>query len=162
MRHLYLISTWKGRSDFIFKEVVPLWYSRKNKSNKKIEFFFFFLNLYSLILFPVLLILPDFIFYQKLIFTPYQFLLFNVFRDVASLYGTHPVHWYLTQGLPAMLGSLLPLFLVGFYSLLVNRQHFEKENKLKNATHNSIWWPLEIICVQVGSMSLLAHKEFRC
>lgn len=36
---------------------------------------------------------------------------FNVILNHASLYGSHPFHWYFTVGLPAVAGLLLPMVL---------------------------------------------------
>jgi phosphatidylinositol glycan class B len=36
---------------------------------------------------------------------------FNVILDHASLYGSHPWHWYFTVGLPVVAGLLLPMIL---------------------------------------------------
>ena len=36
-------------------------------------------------------------------FPPLNFLALNVVKDVASAYGVHPFHWYLTAAVPAFL-----------------------------------------------------------
>jgi len=52
----------------------------------------------------------DWICYGKLVNVYYNFLEFNFLSDLGSFYGTHPWHWYLTQGLVVLLGShTLPL-----------------------------------------------------
>ena len=45
-------------------------------------------------------------------FPPLNFLVLNVGRDVASLYGTHPWHWYVTAAVPVFLClyGMQPLF----------------------------------------------------
>lgn len=54
------------------------------------------------------LYLIDTAFYGQPTFTPYNFILFNLARDVATFYGSHPWHWYLTQGLPFVFFSYTP------------------------------------------------------
>ena len=52
----------------------------------------------------------DWICYGKLVNVYYNFLEFNFLSDLGSFYGTHPWHWYLSQGLVVLLGShILPL-----------------------------------------------------
>ncbi|KAI9151214.1 glycosylphosphatidylinositol anchor biosynthesis [Blastocladiella emersonii ATCC 22665] len=44
---------------------------------------------------------------------PWNFVRFNIGHDIASFYGTHPWHWYLSSGWPTLLGPyllLLPWF----------------------------------------------------
>lgn len=53
-------------------------------------------------------------FYGRLVFVPWNFAKFNVLSGLSSHYGTHPWHWYLTQGVPATFAThLLPLVLAG-------------------------------------------------
>ncbi|EMP38967.1 GPI mannosyltransferase 3 [Chelonia mydas] len=42
-----------------------------------------------------------------------KFLKFNVLQNLGTFYGSHPWHWYLTQGLPVILGTHLPFFIHG-------------------------------------------------
>jgi phosphatidylinositol glycan class B len=70
---------------------------------------------------------------------------FNVLKGHSAMYGTHPWHWYLSQGAPAVLGTSLPLLLV--------------LPCLNRATTT-----LGLLALggwTVLAYSLLAHKEFR-
>ena len=76
---------------------------------------------------------------------------FNVVEGKASLYGTHPFHWYFSQGLPAIAGlSLLPFLL----NLAVPpptttpTRAFRKCNRFVLATY-------------LVAHSISPHKEFR-
>eukprot|EP01104_Vermistella_antarctica_P003346 TRINITY_DN13515_c0_g1_i1.p1 TRINITY_DN13515_c0_g1~~TRINITY_DN13515_c0_g1_i1.p1 ORF type:complete len:762 (+),score=167.97 TRINITY_DN13515_c0_g1_i1:160-2445(+) len=72
-----------------------------------------------------------------------NFLKFNVLNNMGQFYGTHPWHWYLSQGFTGVvLFSFLPLFLIG---LLVSRWNFMAV---------VIAWSLFVY-------SLQPHKEFR-
>ncbi|XP_010607393.1 GPI mannosyltransferase 3, partial [Fukomys damarensis] len=55
----------------------------------------------------------DRIFFGQWTLVQLNFLRFNVLQGVGSFYGSHPWHWYLSQGLPAVLGPHLPFFLHG-------------------------------------------------
>ncbi|KAF4525272.1 hypothetical protein B566_EDAN009355 [Ephemera danica] len=57
--------------------------------------------------------LLDSFFYGYLVFTPWNFLKFNVFESVGSFYGSQPFYWYLTIGLPCILGLQTVPFLLG-------------------------------------------------
>lgn len=82
-------------------------------------------------------------------FLPYNFLYFNVLKNISSFYGTHPFHWYWSQGLPAIGFTILPLFLLSIRSLWI-----KKSDRFKL---HLAWCAL----FTVGFYSLLAHKEFR-
>ena len=49
--------------------------------------------------------LIDYAFYGSWVFVPYIFLAFNVLSGQGSFYGSHPWHWYVTQGFPVVMGS---------------------------------------------------------
>jgi len=51
--------------------------------------------------------------YGRLVVVPWNFFRFNVLSGGGSHYGTHPWHWYLTNGLPTVTFTLLPLALRG-------------------------------------------------
>jgi hypothetical protein len=42
---------------------------------------------------------------------------FNLLQGGAALYGTHPWHWYITQGLPAVLGPTYILAIWGAWDM---------------------------------------------
>ncbi|KAF3832606.1 hypothetical protein F7725_026271 [Dissostichus mawsoni] len=88
--------------------------------------------------------LIDCIFYGKWTVVQFNFLKFNVFHGVADFYGSHPWHWYFSQGFAVVIGPHLPLFLHGC-SLAFKRY------KILLA---AIVWTIVVY-------SLLPHKEFR-
>ncbi|XP_059769230.1 GPI mannosyltransferase 3 isoform X3 [Balaenoptera ricei] len=55
----------------------------------------------------------DRIFFGQWTLVQYNFLKFNVLQNVGSFYGSHPWHWYFSQGFPAVLGTHLPFFIHG-------------------------------------------------
>ncbi|XP_037116887.1 GPI mannosyltransferase 3-like [Syngnathus acus] len=86
----------------------------------------------------------DSIFYEKWVFVHFNFLKVNVLDGLASYFGTHPWHWYLTQGFPVIIGPHLPFFLFGCFLA------FRRYKIL-----------LVAIAWTIGAYSLLPHKEFR-
>jgi len=50
--------------------------------------------------------------YGSLTFTPWNFLHFNVIKNISGFYGVHPFYWYFTSGVPIVLGVFtIPLVL---------------------------------------------------
>ncbi|KAL1007283.1 hypothetical protein UPYG_G00084510 [Umbra pygmaea] len=88
--------------------------------------------------------LIDSMFYGKLTFVQYNFLNFNVLHNIAELYGSHPWHWYFTQGFMVVIGPHLPFFLYG--CTLASKRY--------RILLITVVWTLVVY-------SLLAHKEFR-
>lgn len=86
----------------------------------------------------------DCLFYDKWTLVQFNFLKFNVFHGVADFYGSHPWHWYFTQGFVVVLGPHLPLFLHGC-SLAFRRYR---------VLLAAVIWTIVVY-------SLLPHKEFR-
>ncbi|XP_064606648.1 GPI mannosyltransferase 3-like [Liolophura sinensis] len=72
----------------------------------------------------------------------YNFMEFNVLSGMGTFYGSHPWHWYLTQGVPILLTTHLLPFTLG------------------------VWWArnkvlLWVILWIIFIYSFLGHKEFR-
>uniref|UniRef100_A0A8C5I303 Mannosyltransferase n=1 Tax=Gouania willdenowi TaxID=441366 RepID=A0A8C5I303_GOUWI len=88
--------------------------------------------------------LIDCTFYGKWTLVQLNFLKLNVFHGVAGFYGSHPWHWYLTQGFIVVIGSHLLFFLHGC-SL-----GFKRYRML-----------LAVVIWTIVVYSLLPHKEFR-
>ncbi|XP_035011507.1 GPI mannosyltransferase 3 [Hippoglossus stenolepis] len=86
----------------------------------------------------------DCVFYEKWTMVQFNFLKFNIFHGVADFYGSHPWHWYFTQGFAVVIGPHLPLFLHG--CTLAFRRY-----KILLA---AVVWTVVVY-------SLLPHKEFR-
>lgn len=86
--------------------------------------------------------LLDYQFYGKLTFPVYNFLEFNVFKNLSIFYGVAPWHFYLVQAVPIMTMTLLPFLILG------------------------LKWQLRDPLVQAGlvmlvGFSFIDHKEFR-
>ncbi|OAD01713.1 glycosyltransferase family 22 protein, partial [Mucor lusitanicus CBS 277.49] len=88
-------------------------------------------------------------FMRHLVFTPYLFFKINVVNNVSLLYGVHTWHWYVSQGIPFIFTTFLPLIGFGLYRIYTTPMF----NRIKSLLYLSMW--------VVTIYSLLPHKEFR-
>ncbi|KAL9243696.1 hypothetical protein vseg_017553 [Gypsophila vaccaria] len=86
--------------------------------------------------------LLDRLMYGSWIIVPFNFLKFNFFSSGGDYYGTHPWHWYLSQGFPVMIFTFLPFCVAG---IIQSKQ----------------WKISGLIGWVIGIYSILGHKEFR-
>ena len=78
------------------------------------------------------------------VLAPWNFFRVNVLEGVSANYGTHPSHWYFTQGFPVVAGTFLPVMVLGV------RQHWRQGAGLAAL---ALW----SVCYH----SFIGHKEFR-
>lgn len=98
---------------------------------------------------PVLLLVTilDSTAYGKLTFTAWNFIRFNVLEGGSGHFGSHPWHWFISQGLPAVLTvHLIPIFL----GIII---------ALRNRSIPFIFFSVPALYITVHS--LIAHKEHR-
>lgn len=86
----------------------------------------------------------DFAFYRQWTFPVYNFLEFNVVRNLSVFYGTSPWHFHLFQSIPVLLTTYLPLWVYALY-----RYHGQFKDLLMATA------------VTVAGFSAIDHKEFR-
>ncbi|EDL84114.1 phosphatidylinositol glycan, class B (predicted), isoform CRA_c [Rattus norvegicus] len=86
----------------------------------------------------------DRIFFGQWTLVQFNFLKFNVLQNLGTFYGSHPWHWYFSQGFPVVLGTHLPFFIHGCF--LAPRR--------LNILLLAVLWTLLVY-------SMLGHKEFR-
>jgi len=84
----------------------------------------------------------DRIMYGEWTFVIVNFFKFNFLTAGGAFYGTHPWHWYFTQGLPSMAFTFLPPAVAG------------------------VWWSKQwalagLVAWVLAVYSTLGHKEFR-
>lgn len=105
---------------FIRPTAILLWgplcliWLTQSKDKKTIVATFFVVGGFTVIC----LCLLDSIFYGHFTFTPWNFFKVNVLKGVSSFYGSHPFHWYLTQGVPVVLGVFTIPFVFQVYHTL--------------------------------------------
>ncbi|KAL3901711.1 MAG: hypothetical protein SGCHY_000389 [Lobulomycetales sp.] len=111
------------------------------------------LCIFSLIVAPV-----DYWFYGKPTFPIYQFLYINLHKNISQFYGSHPWHWYLSQGLAVVAFTHFPLAMYGWYTGAPFRERLKENTKASRLFDSSLF----NLCVWVVfAYSLIAHKEFR-
>jgi hypothetical protein len=89
----------------------------------------------------------DFSFYKTPTFPIFNFLYFNIVQDIATFYGTHPWHWYISQGLVVVALTHLPLGVYGWYNgapFLVKSKDNVRTARLVDSSlaYLSIWFAL--------------------
>ncbi|CAN1841552.1 Mannosyltransferase APTG1 [Linum perenne] len=80
--------------------------------------------------------------YGSWVFVPLNFLKFNFLSSGGDYYGTHPWHWYFSQGFSVMLFTFLPFSIAG----IIKSRHWKLSGLVA--------WVLILY-------SILGHKEFR-
>lgn len=71
----------------------------------------------------VLSILIDSLCHGSFVISAYEFFKLNLIEGVGEHYGSQPWHWYLSQGLPAMLGINLLTFVFACLDVINNRRN---------------------------------------
>jgi len=94
--------------------------------------------------------LVDKAYYGQWVFPPLTFLKFNVVHSLSVFYGRNDWHYYLSQGLPLLLTSFLPLALCALYRSLATGRPSSPAFQLAST-----------VVGVVGTYSLIAHKEVR-
>ncbi|KAI9223475.1 Alg9-like mannosyltransferase family-domain-containing protein [Blastocladiella britannica] len=86
---------------------------------------------------------------------PLNFVKFNILHKIAKFYGTHPWHWYLTQGWTQLLGPYL-LVIVPYVVVSCMRSAGSTTRPQRSSA-----WMIKLMASATAVYSLLAHKEFR-
>ncbi|KAJ5712303.1 hypothetical protein N7493_008771 [Penicillium malachiteum] len=99
----------------------------------------------------------DRLFYGFWTFPPLRFLYFNIAQSLAVFYGSNDWHYYLSQGFPLLLTTLVPFAATGLYFTLKTRT-----STASDKLQTTIRVQLATICVVMPSiLSLISHKEVR-
>ena len=92
----------------------------------------------------------DSYFHGSFVITPWEFVKINVFDGIGTFYGSHPFYWYLSSGLPAILG----IDSIPFCLAITNAMKSWDDSKERKVILASIFSTI------IG-LSLISHKEFR-
>ncbi|XP_012971538.1 GPI mannosyltransferase 3 [Mesocricetus auratus] len=122
---------------------VPLLFRHFYQEQRKLHLVLHHLLPVGFITFSLSLII-DRIFFGQWTLVQFNFLKFNVLQNLGTFYGSHPWHWYFSQGFPVVLGTHLPFFIHGCF-LAPRRLHI---------LLLTVLWTLLVY-------SMLGHKEFR-
>ncbi|CDK28223.1 unnamed protein product [Kuraishia capsulata CBS 1993] len=93
-------------------------------------------------------------FYGELVFPLLKFLEFNVVQGLSAFYGINSWSFYVVQGVPILLLTLLPFTFHGVYILFGG---LITDLTLRKKTHILV----EVVCLYLLVFSLIQHKEFR-
>ncbi|KAF4454088.1 GPI mannosyltransferase 3 [Fusarium austroafricanum] len=86
-------------------------------------------------------------------FPAYNFLNFNLTKDLAVFYGRNPWHYYLLQGLPLICTTGLPFAVAALYKPSLYATSTNQSNTLKTLAYT--------VFTTIGALSLISHKEVR-
>jgi len=96
----------------------------------------------------IFMLAVDALHYGELTLVPLNFLRFNVLTGGSEFYGAHPWYWYFIEGVPSILGTMLPLFLWGVHVCY------------RQGNTRTLRW-LFYTLVPIVLLSRVAHKELR-
>jgi phosphatidylinositol glycan class B len=100
--------------------------------------------------------IADRLFYGIWTFPPLRFLYFNIAQSLAVFYGSNDWHYYISQGYPLLLTTLLPFAVLGLYRTLTTH------SSVGDSVQASILVQLATVCLLMPSvLSLISHKEVR-
>ncbi|XP_046419581.1 GPI mannosyltransferase 3-like [Neodiprion fabricii] len=94
--------------------------------------------------------LVDTIGYGKFVLSHIEFFRINLINRVSDIYGTEPFFWYLTIGIPVILGLYYVIFLIGAWQVVQHPAKFHIQAVMLVV----IGWTLAIY-------SMIPHKEIR-
>ncbi|KAJ5657158.1 uncharacterized protein N7484_000807 [Penicillium longicatenatum] len=101
--------------------------------------------------------IADRFFYGFWTFPPLRFLYFNIAQSLAVFYGRNNWHYYVTEGYPLLLTTLIPFAIPGLYLALTTRQ-----SPASNRVQTNIRVQLAMICILMPFvLSFISHKEVR-
>jgi len=92
--------------------------------------------------------------YGRWVFVHYKFLQFNVLSGKSVYFGRNEWHWYITQGVPIVTATHLPLVLHGIFITVVKALKVHVTTKISRMF-------LMLIIATIVMYSFIGHKEFR-
>lgn len=100
----------------------------------------------------------DHSYYGVWTFPPLKFLEFNVIQGISVFYGGNPWHYYISQGLPILLASFLPLSLYSLYLFFRAGSPSSAEGSEQGTAGFQL---ASTVALVTGVYSLISHKEVR-
>ncbi|KJZ72851.1 GPI mannosyltransferase 3 [Hirsutella minnesotensis 3608] len=96
-------------------------------------------------------LVSDRLYFGSWTFPPLNWLHFNITKSLAVFYGRNPWHFYLSQGIPLLCTTSLPFALWGLV----------RPAAASDGQHNTLRALSHTVCVTIGVLSLISHKEVR-
>ncbi|XP_076825189.1 GPI alpha-1,2-mannosyltransferase 3-like [Clavelina lepadiformis] len=106
----------------------------------------------------------DYLCYGRWTSPHYNFLKFNIINNQGTFYGSHAWHWYLSQGLPVVVGTILPFSAHGLWILYCDKKSrclVSGQLQCTNVALSMFDVFLVIMIFTVFIYSIPGHKEFR-
>ncbi len=103
--------------------------------------------------------LLDRFYYGTWTFPAIHFLYFNIAQSLAVFYGSNPWHYYLSQGVPLLLTTVLPFAALGFWTAL-RRQH-PHSSTVTGITAPARFQLAVVVVFATMMLSFVSHKEVR-
>lgn len=103
----------------------------------------------------------DRLYYGLWTFPPLRFVHFNIAQSLAIFYGSNRLDYYLTEGVPLLLMTMVPFAIVGLYHGLASpfrRPSKSARASLKEVVSSMLAWTSVFM---IASLSLISHKEAR-
>jgi phosphatidylinositol glycan class B len=103
----------------------------------------------------------DRFYYGLWVFPPLLFVYFNIAQSLAIFYGSNRLDYYLTEGVPLLLMTMVPFAAVGLYqgvALSFRKPSKSIQPSLKEVVAGMLTWTSAFM---IMSLSLISHKEAR-
>lgn len=117
----HLATSKDNRTTLVLREYLPIGFV-----SFLVRYYFYFQSFFRLVIL-LTSILFDSLAHGSFIVTSYEFLKVNLFEGIGYHYGTHPWHWYLSQGFPAILGIFFIPFVLAVIKILKQHRNFPNE-----------------------------------
>jgi len=108
--------------------------------------------------------IADRFYYEAWTFPPVRFIYFNVAKSLAVFYGRNRADYYLTEGLPLLLTTVLPFSLIGIWKanpLRLSHSTADPEARSDARQDETLTLFARTAIFVTLTMSLIAHKEVR-
>lgn len=103
----------------------------------------------------------DRLYYGLWTFPPLRFVYFNITQSLAIFYGSNRLDYYLTEGVPLLLMTMVPFAILGLYRGLtssISRPSKPAQSSLQEMVPSMLAWTSVFM---IASLSLISHKEAR-
>ncbi|KAK6433339.1 glycosylphosphatidylinositol anchor biosynthesis [Oleoguttula sp. CCFEE 5521] len=101
----------------------------------------------------------DWSYYGTLTLPAYNFVYFNVVRNLASFYGSNRIDYYFTEGLPLLLTTALPFAVIGLWQSL--RPGYDRPQFAGFVERQARYVLAVTAMITLLAFSMIGHKEVR-
>lgn len=115
----------------------------------------------------VLSLVIDAIYYKKFVFTFFNFIVYNGQYNIGINYGIHSWFWYITIGIPVVVGPVVVLFYIALFKIGKNivihccKKFIDSDIICKDVFSSSDYLLFASFLWTIFCYSMVPHKEFR-